>query len=99
VYQEDVEIVPPPPPATRKGNKEKKVSRRGGRGGVTKEEDAILCSTFLNISKDPLICSQRTKLLSLTQCMFWMLLYRYELSLWIICRCQLDLRRLLQMVP
>jgi hypothetical protein len=53
VYQEDVEIVPPPPPATRKGNKEKKVLRRGC--GFTKEEDAILCSAFLNISKDPII--------------------------------------------
>ncbi|KAG2542749.1 hypothetical protein PVAP13_9NG659533 [Panicum virgatum] len=47
VYREDVEIVQPP--TTRKG-KEKKVSRRGG--GFTKEEDGVLCSAFLNVSKD-----------------------------------------------
>jgi len=47
VYREDVEIVQPP--TTQKG-KEKKVSRRGG--GFTKEEDGVLCSAFLNVSKD-----------------------------------------------
>jgi hypothetical protein len=49
VYREDVEIVQQP--TTRK-SKEKKVSRRGG--GFTKEEDGVLCSAFLNVSKDPI---------------------------------------------
>ncbi|TVU29753.1 hypothetical protein EJB05_21337, partial [Eragrostis curvula] len=55
VYEEDVVIVPPP--TTRKG-KEKKVSRRGG--GFTKEEDAVLCSAFLNVGKDPIIGVNQT---------------------------------------
>ncbi|KAL6907953.1 hypothetical protein ACP4OV_002123 [Aristida adscensionis] len=49
VYREDVEVVAAP--ATRKG-KERKVSRRGS--GFTKAEDEVLCSAFLNVSKDPI---------------------------------------------
>ncbi|CAL5076459.1 unnamed protein product [Urochloa decumbens] len=56
VYREDVEIVQPP--TTRK-LKEKKVSRRGG--GFTKEEDGVLCSAFLNVSKDPIAGVNQTQ--------------------------------------
>ncbi|TVU44876.1 hypothetical protein EJB05_04338 [Eragrostis curvula] len=48
-YREDVEVVAPP--TTRKGRK-KIVSRRGG--GFTKEEDGVICSAFLNVSKKPI---------------------------------------------
>jgi hypothetical protein len=40
-----------PIPICRKEAKEKKVSRRGS--GFTKE-DKVLCSVFLNVSKDPI---------------------------------------------
>ena len=33
--------------------KGKRVSRRGG--SFTKEEDAIICSAFMNVSKDPIV--------------------------------------------
>jgi hypothetical protein len=48
--QPDVEEIPRH--VGRKAAKEKKVSRRGS--GFTKEEDKVLCSTFLNVSKDPI---------------------------------------------
>jgi hypothetical protein len=41
----------PKPPAARKG-KEKSVSQGGGG---SKEEDVVICSVFLNTSKDPII--------------------------------------------
>lgn len=39
-------------PLPRVGSKQKKVSRRGG--GFAKEEDRVICSAFLNVSKDPI---------------------------------------------
>eukprot|EP00267_Zea_mays_P030954 XP_008662819.2 uncharacterized protein LOC103641234 isoform X1 [Zea mays] len=39
-------------PLPQVGSKQKKVSRRGG--GFTKEEDRVICSAFLNVSKDPI---------------------------------------------
>ncbi|KAK3164302.1 hypothetical protein QOZ80_1AG0015560 [Eleusine coracana subsp. coracana] len=56
IYQEDVEIVAPL--GARKG-KEKKVSWKGG--GFIKEEDGVLCSAFLNVSKDARIGVNRTQ--------------------------------------
>jgi hypothetical protein len=50
-HESDVEEVPRPA-ASRKG-KEKKVSSR--KFNFSKEEDAIICSAFLNVSKDPII--------------------------------------------
>jgi hypothetical protein len=38
--------------SVKKQAREKRVSRRGN--AFTKEEDTVLCSTFLNISKDPI---------------------------------------------
>ncbi|WVZ78110.1 hypothetical protein U9M48_025873 [Paspalum notatum var. saurae] len=46
-----VEEQTPTQPRTKAG-KGKNVSRRGG--GFNKEEDAIICSAFLNVSKDPI---------------------------------------------
>ena len=40
-----------PRPKPRKGSKVKKVSQRGK--AFSKEEDWIICSAFLNVSKDP----------------------------------------------
>jgi hypothetical protein len=37
---------------SQKGGKQKVVSRRGG--SFTKEEDIVICSAFLNVSKDPI---------------------------------------------
>jgi hypothetical protein len=39
-------------PAPHKVSRQKKVSRRGG--GFTKDEGNVLCSTFLNVSGDPI---------------------------------------------
>ncbi len=42
-------------PASSKGKKiakTKKIARRGG--GFTKDEDNVICSAFLNVSKDPI---------------------------------------------
>ena len=38
----------------KKGGKEKKLSQRGK--AFSKEEDRIICSAFLNVSKDPITC-------------------------------------------
>ncbi|WVZ94525.1 hypothetical protein U9M48_040406, partial [Paspalum notatum var. saurae] len=43
----------PVKPKSKKQEKGKKVARRGS--GFSKEEDKVICSAFLNISKDPII--------------------------------------------
>lgn len=47
-----------PPQVSTKG-KEEKVSRRGS--GFTKEEDAVICSAFLNVSKDLIIGANQSQ--------------------------------------
>jgi len=50
--QPDVQEIPRPPAASKKG-KDKKVSRRGSN--FTTEEDAVICSAWLNVTTDAAI--------------------------------------------
>ena len=49
---EGTEEVMPRPRETRSAKGKKNVARRGA--GFTKEEDRVICSAFLNVSKDPI---------------------------------------------